>query len=109
MTFESELDELLRRLDSSPYVHTERRSNTAVLRVQDAVIGSLNLATRALSVDVPADKAAPLLQRHEQLRETKGGVRIDVTDLESRTAAEALLRWRVELERFAPQLLAASP
>jgi hypothetical protein len=25
------------------------------------------------------------------------------------TAAEALLRWRVDLERFAPQLGAASP
>jgi hypothetical protein len=32
-----------------------------------------------------------------------------VTDIESRTVAEMLLRWRVDLERFAPQLGVASP
>jgi hypothetical protein len=36
-------------------------------------------------------------------------VRVHVTDHDSRAAAEALLRWRIALERFAGQLRAASP
>jgi hypothetical protein len=36
-------------------------------------------------------------------------VRDAIVGTDSRTAAEALLRWRVDLERFGPQLRAASP
>jgi hypothetical protein len=36
-------------------------------------------------------------------------VTLRVRDTDSRTAAEALLRWRVDVERFGPQLRAASP
>jgi hypothetical protein len=104
-----EFGELLRRLDSWPSLGIERRTPRVILRVRDLVIGTLNLETRALLVDVPPCTEGPLLEGHPQLRRTKDGVRVHVTDLDSRAAAEALLRWRIALERFAGQLRAASP
>jgi hypothetical protein len=62
-----------------------------------------------VSVTVPRDAAGPTLEGHSRLRGTADGVRVRVSDGDARTAAEALLRWRVELERFGPQLRAASP
>jgi hypothetical protein len=103
------LDELLRRLDSWAYLSIERRPGCVILRVRDVVVGDLQLASRVLSVDVPGEMLGPLLRVHPHLRETKDGVSVQVTDLDSRAAAEALLRWRIELERFGWQLLAASP
>jgi hypothetical protein len=50
-----------------------------------------------------------LLADRPQLRGTHDGVSVHVTDVDSRRAAEALLRWRIELERFAPQLRNAAP
>jgi hypothetical protein len=63
----------------------------------------------ALSVNVPPDAVGPRLESHPLLRRTTDGVSVHVTDIESRTTAETLLRWRVDLERFAPQLGVASP
>jgi hypothetical protein len=103
------LDELLRRLDSWAYLRIERRPGCVILRVRDLVVGALNLASHVLSVDVPGDMVGPLLEAQPHLRATKDGVSVHVTDLDSRAAAEALLRWRIDLERFGPQLLAASP
>jgi hypothetical protein len=103
------LDELLRRLDSWAYLRIERRPGYVILRVRDLVVGDVNVASRVLSVDVPGELLGLLLRAHPQLRETKDGVSVQVADLDSRAAAEALLRWRIELERFGGQLLAASP
>jgi hypothetical protein len=103
------LDELLRRLDSWAYLRIDRRPGCVILRMRDLVVGALNLASHVLSVDVPGDMVGPLLEAHPHLRETKNGVSVHITDLDSRAAAEALLRWRIDLERFGPQLLAASP
>jgi hypothetical protein len=103
------LDELLHRLDSWAYLRVERRPGRAILRVWDLVVGALNLATHVLSVDVPGDMLGRLLEAQPHLRKTKDGVSVRITDVESRAAAEALLRWRIELERFGPQLLVASP
>jgi hypothetical protein len=103
------LDELLHRLDSWPYLRVERQPGRAILRVRDLVVGALNLATQVLSVDVPGDMLGRLLEAQPHLRETKDGVSVRITDVDSRAAAEALLRWRIELERFRPQLLVASP
>jgi hypothetical protein len=50
-----------------------------------------------------------ILERDPLLRRTTDGVSVHVTDSESRTAAGTLLRWRIDLERFAPQLRDASP
>jgi hypothetical protein len=103
------LDDFLRRLDSLTYLIIERRPGRVILRVRELVVGDLDLATRVLSVDVPGEMLGPLLQAHPHLQETKDGVSVRVTDLDSRAAAEALVRWRIELERFGGQLLAASP
>jgi hypothetical protein len=103
------LDELLRRLDSWAYLTIERRPDRVILRVRDLVVGDLDFASCVLSVDISGEMLGPLLQAHPHLRETKDGVSVRVTDRDSRAAAEALLRWRIELERFGGQLLAASP
>lgn len=103
------LGELLRRLDSWPYLGIERRTQRVILRVRDLVVGTLNLETRVLSISVPPRSERPLLEGHPEMQGTKDGVQVQVTDLDSRAAAEALLRWRIALERFAGQLRAASP
>jgi hypothetical protein len=105
----SELRALVRHLGCWPYLHIERMDPVTMLRVRGLVVGRLNLESRAVSVDIPPDMVSPLLDRHPQLRATAGGVSVQVTDADSRTAAEALLRWRIELERFGPQLRCASP
>jgi hypothetical protein len=107
--YPGEVEELLHHLDSWPYLHIERRTDCAILRMHDLVVGTLNLVMHALSVNVPPDAVAPRLESAPLLRRTTDGVSVHVTDIESRTAAETLLRWRVDLERFAPQLGAASP
>jgi hypothetical protein len=104
-----ELEELLHHLDSWPYLHIERRTDCAVLRMHDLVVGTLNLVMDALSVDVPPVAVTATLASDPLLRRTADGVSVHVSDIESRTAAETLLRWRVDLERFAPQFGAASP
>jgi hypothetical protein len=106
---DDEFGTLLRRLDSWPYLGIERRTQRVILRVRDLVVGTLNLETRVVSVDVPPRSESPLLGGHPQWRRTQDGVRVHVTDHDSRAAAEALLRWRIALERFAGQLRAASP
>jgi hypothetical protein len=103
------LDEFLRRLDSWAYLRIERRPGCVILRVRDLVVGTVNPASQIVSVDVPAGMVDRLLHAHPQVRETKDGMSVHVSDLDSRAAAEALLRWRIDLERFGPQLLAASP
>jgi hypothetical protein len=104
-----ELAELLRHLESSPYLAIERRADGVTLRVRERVVGTLNLASHDLSVTVPSGMVRLLVDNHPQLVETKDGVVLRVIDPDSCTAAEALLRWRVDLERFAGQLRAASP
>jgi hypothetical protein len=105
----AELADLLHHLDSWPNVHMERWPDGVTFRVRDVVIGTLELGTRTLSVNIPADKVRVLLSGHPQLVGMKDGVTLHVVDTDSRTTAEALLRWRTNLERFSPQLLAASP
>jgi hypothetical protein len=77
--------------------------------MHDLVVGTLNLVMQALSVDVPPDAVTARLASDPLLRRTADGVSVHVSDIESRTAAETLLRWRVDLQRFAPQFGAASP
>ena len=103
------LGDLLRRLDRWPYLRIESRTQGLILRVRDVVVGTLSLDTRVLSVDVPARSEVSPLEAHPPLRRTKDGVTVHVTDVDSRAAAEALLRWRIALEQFAWQLRAASP
>jgi hypothetical protein len=105
----SELGELLRHLDSWVCLRVERRTDRVTLRVHDVVVGTLNLQSCGLLVNVPPGMMGPLLEGHPQLRGTRDSVSVRVNDADSRAAAEALLRWRVEIERYAPQLRAASP
>ena len=107
--YPGEVEELLHHLDSWPYLHIERRTDCAILRMRDLVVGTLNLVTHTLSVNVPPDAVGPMLEGDPPLRRTTGGVSVQVTDIESRTAASTLVLRRVDLERFAWQLRAASP
>jgi hypothetical protein len=106
-----EPEELLRRLDSWAYLRTDLHDDRVTLRMRngDTAIGTLNLETCALTASVPPAMVSLLLASRPQLRGTEDGVSVDVTDVNNRRAAEALLRWRIELDRFAPQLRNASP
>ena len=108
-TRDGDVRELLRRLDSWLYLRVEHRPDCVILRVHDVVVGTLSPASGTLSVPVPRDMVDVLLECHQQLRSTGDGVSLPVRDADSCTAAEELLRWRVELARYAPQLRAASP
>jgi hypothetical protein len=102
---------LLRRLDALPFLRIERRGVRAVLygADRDQRIGTVDVSTGTLTVDVGPDLRGPLLERHPELRLANGGVRLDVTDAARRVAAEDLVRWRIGLERFGPQWREASP
>jgi hypothetical protein len=88
---------------------TEAPARSMSLRTHDLVVGTPEPRDAPLSVNVPPDAVGPRLASDPLLRRTTARVGVHVTDSESRTAAETLLRWRVGLERFAPQLRAASP
>jgi hypothetical protein len=100
MSATDELGQLLRHLDSWLYLDVDRRTDRVILRVGDEVVGTLDTANRALVVNVP---------RGMVLRGTQDGVSVRVSDADSRTAAESLLRRRIDLERFSSQLRVASP
>ena len=104
-----ELGALLRQLDSWLLLHVERRTDCVTLSVREVTVGTLRLESSSVLVNVPPAMMGPLLENRPQLRATKESVTVRVRDGDSRTAAEALLRWRVDLERYAPQLRAASP
>jgi hypothetical protein len=104
-----EFAELLRHLGSSPYVEIERSTGSVSFRANARVIGALNFRSRVLSVHIPSNMVPPLLDSHPQLVGANDGVRLRVIDTNSRAEAERLLRWRIELERFAPQRRVASP
>jgi hypothetical protein len=80
-------------LRSWPFVRIEQRGPRAFLygAMDGDLFGTLDLSTGALALDLDAD------------------LHIDVTDDDSRRAAEALIRRCVDRERFSPQLRAASP
>lgn len=104
-----ELAELLSHLACWPYLQTEREAQCVTVRVRGVFVGALNTRTSTLFVNVPPDMVRVLLDTHPQLVGTKDGVALRIIDTASVTAAEAPLRWRIELERFAHQLRAASP
>jgi hypothetical protein len=106
-----ELGELLHRVDSWPFVRLELLGRCVTLHsgVRDRPIGVLNLDTLVLTVNVPPDMVSQLPKEHQQPGARKDNVSVRVTDAASRSAAEALIRWRIDLVRFAPQLRDASP
>lgn len=53
--------------------------------------------------------AESLLRGHREPRSPDGGVRLDVIDADSRRTAMELLRWRIDVERFASRYRNASP
>jgi hypothetical protein len=102
--------ELLAGLEASPSLRVEQRGPVAALYVRhrDEAIGTVDVRSGMLTVAVDHDLVAPLLDRHPQLQVTAGGVRLHATGA-GRQTAEALVRWRMEVERFGPQLRSASP
>jgi hypothetical protein len=104
-------DRLLCRLDAWPFLRIERRGVRVVLYGgdRDEPIGTVDARTGTLTVEVRPDLRGPLLECHPELQLANGGVRLEVTDAERRVAAESLVRWRIGLERFAPQWREASP
>jgi hypothetical protein len=97
-------------LEASPFLRIEQRGPRAALYVRSAqkAIGAVDLRSGMVSVEVDRELVAPLLERHPQLQTTTGGVRLSATGAGA-VHAEALIRWRIDLELFAPQLRDASP
>jgi hypothetical protein len=107
----TEAEALLRRVRIWPYVRVDVRGNQAAIYsgLPETCVASLNLETDALTVFVGAEEGTPLVEAEPLLRRTSEGVHLGVHDTGSRTAGERALRWRIDLERFGPQLRAASP
>ncbi|HWI74991.1 MAG TPA: hypothetical protein VNT55_23720 [Baekduia sp.] len=103
--------ELIRRVRQWPFLRVDLRGDDAALHsgLRDALVARLDLLTGALTVFVAADLARPLVATEPLLRLGRGGVDLAVVDDDSRRAAERLIRWRIDLERFGVQLREASP
>jgi hypothetical protein len=106
-----QLGRLVRTLRSWLYLRVEPQDGWVALRsgVREVALGVVDLDTGALTANVPLDMLGSLLEEHRQLQPTEDGVTVRVTDVASRRAAEALIRRRIEFERYAPQLHNASP
>jgi hypothetical protein len=107
----SEAGALVRRISAWPFVRVELRGEDAAVHsgVRDTFIARLDLGTGALTVFVLADLVRSLVASEPLVRATRDGVRLAVRDPSSREAGERLIRWRIDLERFSPQLREASP
>jgi hypothetical protein len=103
------LEDLLDRVAAWPSIRIDRNGRRATLRDRIAgVIGNLDLRTASLVVDVPWDMVGALGDLAPPAP-GEAGVRLEVLDEDRSRTAIALLRWRTEIERFAPQYRNASP
>ena len=102
---------LLEHIETWRSLRIEQRRTAAALyhRNRERAIGTLDMQTGTLTVDADRDVIGPLRERHSELQLTDRGVQLDVTDAAGLECAEALLRWRLDLERFGWQLRVASP
>jgi len=102
---------LLRRVDAWPHARVERRGPRATVRDEAGgrALAVLELETGRLIAPLPRELVDTARDLHPLWRPTAGGVTVDLSSPAGPAAAEALLRWRLELELFAPQALAASP
>jgi hypothetical protein len=98
------LTRLLSSVAGTPSLQVEPLGSHALIRRGDLVVADLDLDTGELTADVAPHLLGYLLNDLPQLRRTPR-----VTDGDTRRTAEALLRWRVESERYALQLRDASP
>jgi hypothetical protein len=102
---------LVRRIRSWPFVRIEQRGDRVAIRggVRDTSLARLDLGSSTLTIFVVADLLPALVATEPLLRRTDDGVRLALSDATSLDTGERLLRWRVDLERFGPQLREASP
>jgi hypothetical protein len=100
---------LVARLEAWPFLRIQRRGTEVALCFGNQTIGTVDIRSGVLTVYVGGDLSSGLLERHPRLQVGVGGVRLNVTDAEGLHAAEALLRWRMDVGRFAPQWRDASP
>jgi hypothetical protein len=102
---------LVRRIREWPSVRIEERGACAVLLsgARDVPIAEVNVSTGALAAFIPPDLARSVVRDEPLLQLAQDRVRITLVDDASGRAAERLLRWRINLERFGPQLREASP
>jgi hypothetical protein len=105
-----ELTRLLARLEASPFLRIEQRGARGALYFggQAQAVGVLDVRTGMLTVDVDREFIGGLRERHPQWQPTAGGVRLRANGV-GLASAEALIRWRIDLERFAPQQRDAAP
>jgi hypothetical protein len=103
--------ELVRGVRQWPSARVEVQGACTTIHsgVRDLRIARLDLGTGGLTVFIDADLAGQLVRSEPRVRATRDGVRLDIHDADSRAAGERVLRWRIDLERFGPQLRDASP
>jgi hypothetical protein len=107
----SETRALVRRVSRLPSVRVELRGDEIAIYSGpgETLVARVGLATGAVTVFVGADAAPRLAAGRPPVRVTRDGVGLDVRDADDREAAEWLIRWRIDLERFGPQWREASP
>ena len=72
-------------------------------------LGTLDLGSGVLDVDMPPDVARGILRSHPELSRSPTGLRVEVSDAEDLATAEWLLHRRVAVERYALQYRDGSP
>jgi hypothetical protein len=108
---ELDVAEVIERVTGSPLLAAEDRGGHVCLRstLTNRVFAVVDVTEHELSVDVPGELVAPLLDRHARLRPAPHGVCLALRDRASLRTAEAVLRWRIGLQLYARQARAASP
>ena len=104
-------DDFLDRVACWPSVCIERRGDRATLRSRypGSVLATVNRRTAVFAVHIPSSLAIELADTAMAPHVGADSARLVIADASSRRAAESLLRWRLDLERFAWQALEASP
>jgi hypothetical protein len=107
----SAADQLLHHVASWPSVRASARGSRVsfVTYGSQRALGTLDLGSGVLEVDMPPDVVPSVLRSHPELDRSATGVRMALTDAGGLETAEWLLHRRVAVERFARQYMDASP
>lgn len=100
---------LLERLAAVPGLREVRVGTDCRLLFHELQIGTVNLRTARFKAEVVPEFSGILRRRYPYLDVTVDELRLKVTDASSVRTAEAIVRWRVDFERFSWQLGEASP
>ena len=107
----STADQLLQHVASWPSMRASARGRRVSFRTYGSAraLGTLDLGSGVLDVDMPPDVVPSVLRSHPELARSATGVRFELVDARGLATAEWLLHRRLAVERYARQYRDASP